>query len=294
MGYCLIFTYKLNLQLLVSVKDSYFIILTKITKMRKLFISLLPMLFFIVSNHSQALNLGGTIATDSTLSLSNSPYVVTSSLTINQGVKLTIASGVILKFENGVSMNIYGRINATNVTFTSNSTSPSNGIWGNLNFGSASNTDTSFFTGCTIQWASNMYIQNLYTLRLNGCTVAKFSGNPFYINSGGSAFLNNTGVANCNGNIYLPGGKLDCSNSTTIFSVGGTYYGGIDNAYGILNLASTTIQSCAFPIKLGDQQSVLTISGGETGLPPIMNVITRDPATFVKLASLFRSSTSLH
>ena len=228
--------------------------------MRKLFISSLTMLFFIVSNHSQALDLGGTIATDSTLSLSNSPYVVTSSLTINQGVRLTIASGVILKFENGVSMNIYGRVNATNVTFTSNAASPSNGIWGNLSFGSSSNTDSSLFTGCTIQWASNLYIQNLYTVRLNGCTVSKFSGNPFYI-IGGSAFLNNTGVANCNGNIYLQSGKLDCSNSTTIFSVGGTYYGAIDNYYGNLSLASTTIQSCAFPVKLDDQSAVLTISG---------------------------------
>jgi hypothetical protein len=207
--------------------------------MRKFLLSLL-LSFCFAPFLSKAIDVGGTISTNTTWTTASSPYVVTSSLTINNGVKLTIQSGVIVKFESGVGITVNGRIDANNVTFTSNAASPTNGVWGNLNFGTSSNIDTSFFTGCTVQWASNMYINNQYTVRFNGSTIAKFSGNPFYINTGGSAFLNNTGIANCNGNIYLLGGKLECSNSTTIYNVGGTSYGAIDNYNGNLTLASTT------------------------------------------------------
>ncbi len=209
---------------------------------------------------SMATNVNGTLNTDTTWTLENSPYIVTSGLTLNQGKKLTIQSGVIVKFDPGVSFSVYGRINATNVTFTSNASSPTNGAWGNISFGTGSNVDTSFFTGCIFQWGSSISMSNQYAVTFNGSNISRFSGSPLYISSGAAVYLNNTGVANCNYSIALSG-LLNCSNSTTIFNVGGTSYAAIDNNSGNLVLSNTTIQSCAYPINLGSQDASLSISG---------------------------------
>jgi len=69
-------------------------------------------------------------------SLADSPYIVTSDLTVESGVVLTVEAGVTVKFNSGIALNVSGTLNASGtkanpVTFTSNQASPSVGSWHN-------------------------------------------------------------------------------------------------------------------------------------------------------------------
>src|SRR5579872_5695452 len=80
-------------------------------------------------------NVSGTIASNTTWALANSPYVVTGTVTVNAGVTLTIEAGTTVKFNNsGQALNINGVLvangtSAAPITFTSSLGSPSRGSW---------------------------------------------------------------------------------------------------------------------------------------------------------------------
>ena len=120
-----------------------------------------------------ATNVSGTISTNSTWTLAGSPYIVTSSITINSGVTLTIASGVTVKFNDGLSMTVSGTLSATNTIFTSGNASPTPGIWGTIQTGST-NSGTVNLTGCTIQYAQYFYVYK-GTATLNTTDLLNFS-----------------------------------------------------------------------------------------------------------------------
>ena len=48
-----------------------------------------------------ATDVSGTISSNTTWSLANSPYVVTGNILVNSGVTLTIEAGVTIKFDSG-------------------------------------------------------------------------------------------------------------------------------------------------------------------------------------------------
>ena len=80
-----------------------------------LFAVILPMLalfglFSTFAIPSHALEVGGTISSDTTWTLANSPYTVTSNLTIDHGVTLTIEEGVEVVAQNGEYMDVYGHL----------------------------------------------------------------------------------------------------------------------------------------------------------------------------------------
>lgn len=74
-------------------------------------------------------NVGGTISADATWSLANSPYVVTSSITVNSGITLTVESGVEVKFNSNTELLVYGTLDADGSIFTSNQDTPAPGDW---------------------------------------------------------------------------------------------------------------------------------------------------------------------
>ncbi|BFT94452.1 MAG: hypothetical protein MNSN_02230 [Minisyncoccus archaeiphilus] len=112
--------------------------------MNKLFIKLLciSLLFtyFSFSNQVYAeMEVSGNITTNTTWLMANSPYIVTGTVQVLGGVTLAIEPGVIVKFDNGTSLNIGGELNAigtteSHITFTSNQNSPQIKDWGQINF----------------------------------------------------------------------------------------------------------------------------------------------------------------
>lgn len=91
-------------------------------------------------------DVSGALSSDTTWSLSNSPYTVTGSILVASGVTLTIEPGVTIKFSSGLYIKVQGSLiaigNESNkITFTSNETSPSKGDWDKIWLAS---TSTSF------------------------------------------------------------------------------------------------------------------------------------------------------
>ena len=94
----------------------------------------------------------GNISVNTTWNTAESPYIVTSTVTVDASITLTIDPTVEVKFDGGMSLFVHGTINATTATFTSNNLSPIPGIWNYLRFYSGS---TSTLSGCSIEYGDN-------------------------------------------------------------------------------------------------------------------------------------------
>lgn len=205
------------------------------------------------------INVGGTVAANTTYTLSNSPYIVTSSLTINPGVTLTVQSGVEIKFNSGVGLNVYGTLTATSAIFTSNDAVPVNGSWSNVFFGDGSNVAASTLTGCTFNFGTYLYVRDKYTLNLTGSTVTRFSGSPLSISTGATANVNNTTLSASSLNIAISGGVANFSNNSIINNMGSNN-SGIVLSGGSLTLNNTNIINCKNPLSI-NSQAVLNVFG---------------------------------
>lgn len=88
---------------------------------------------------AKALDVEGSISSDTGWALLNSPYTVKSDVTIESGVTLTIQPGVEVKFEKGSSLIVFGSLYAVGdalhrISFTSNMDDPIRGDWNGIKF----------------------------------------------------------------------------------------------------------------------------------------------------------------
>ncbi len=88
----------------------------------------------VIPNYAGPTNVGGAITSNTTWSLSGSPYIVTDNITVNSGITLTIEPGTIVKFDNGYGLDIQDAIQVAGtpsnpITFTSNAVSPQKNDW---------------------------------------------------------------------------------------------------------------------------------------------------------------------
>ncbi len=69
-------------------------------------------LFMIVAYVNADTEVGGNITENTTWSLANSPYILTSTVQVLENVKLIIEAGIEVKFSNDCDLNIGGELNA--------------------------------------------------------------------------------------------------------------------------------------------------------------------------------------
>jgi len=140
------------------------------------------LLGFIQFNLSSQTNVSGVISTNTTWSLTNSPYIVVGNVLIEQGISLTIEAGTQIKFDNDKYIKVEGFLLAegtisNRISFTSNSINPSKSAWGGIVIrptgGSQFNANKDYLSGskivnCDISYAdkgiyvfgAGLYVEN--------------------------------------------------------------------------------------------------------------------------------------
>ena len=152
----------------------------------------------ILSFTSQATNVSGGIHVNTTWTLANSPYIVVDTVVVFPGITLTIQPGVIVKFNNNIRLEIrqatlIANGTSTNpITFTSNSGSPTVGIWESLYLNGII---YSKFNYCNFQYAVYGIYDDNYgdSLRIEN---SNFTNNQYGLYS--YNFSLNTFLVNCN------------------------------------------------------------------------------------------------
>jgi parallel beta-helix repeat protein len=148
---------------------------------------------------AQPVSISGLITADTTWTLSGSPVTVLQTVTIPNGVTLTIETGVTVKFDSNTALIVSGKIIAQGVAFTSskpvfvgstarkqNGISPANtagtyaapGDWNgiefrnNINVGSVFNNNSVKYGGAGPNVANICYAIGAYNVELRDCFIA--------------------------------------------------------------------------------------------------------------------------
>lgn len=210
----------------------------------KRIVILILSVFFLSALPSEATNVSGVISTNTVWNLAGSPYIVTSYITVNNGVTLTVESGVTVKFNDGQYMLVYGTLNATGAVFTSNNASPTPGIWSYIQTGGTTATDvgTVFMSGCQVLYASTFSVYR------------------------GKATLTNTDLLNSsangvniqtNGRFKMTGGNINTNSAAAAAS----YAGILGNTGSYDTISGVTIQHYQYGIQL-QQGSFTDLTNG--------------------------------
>ena len=129
--------------------------------MRKIYLATILTVAFCLNGKAQT-NVSGGIYSNTTWSLSGSPYIVTDTVVVFPGVTLTIQPGVTVKFANNKGIEVRRATlvaignSSDSITFTSIAATPTAGIWTeiNLNLNGGSNHNTKF-SYCNFSYATN-------------------------------------------------------------------------------------------------------------------------------------------
>ncbi|MBL4654407.1 MAG: hypothetical protein JKY33_01110, partial [Bacteroidia bacterium] len=103
-------------------------------------------------------NVSGIITTNTTWTVANSPYIVTANILVNSGVALTIEPGVTVDFDASQYLYIDGILIAdgtvdSNITFSSNLSSPNVGDWYGIKFRDSSVDSLCSLNYCIIEYS---------------------------------------------------------------------------------------------------------------------------------------------
>jgi hypothetical protein len=113
---------------------------------------------------------GGILASDTTWTLENSPYLVTEDVVVDSGVILTIEAGVTVEFTSDTNLIIDGGLTAQGnsthpIIFTSRSLTPAPGDWGTIKFRWRSNNSS------VVNWAIISYATDGITVESSFPTI---------------------------------------------------------------------------------------------------------------------------
>lgn len=190
----------------------------------------------------------GGIYTNTTWSLAGSPYIVTGNIVVFDNVTLTVDPGVVVKFNDGIDMEIRGTLSAIGtltdtIVFTSNSAAPVRGSWPGLDFQTDMNSTLQFvkvmygyrgvwtFDAIYASWSvSNCrFSENTVGVYVNSAEVNNFYYCKFDNNGNGITSVQYSSISNCdfvsntNGGV---GGLYDTYVTNCNFLGNGTGAGG--------------------------------------------------------------------
>jgi len=189
--------------------------------MKKCILLFLSAILFSIGSYAQT-NITGSFTANTTLTEANSPYTIVNSIDINAGVTVTIEKNVIIKFNSGRYLQVFGTLNAKGVLFTANS-STAKGFWdgiyvSNENSASVGNVN---LDSCTVEYAGNLYVRK-GQLTLKKSTINNFSAYGVQVYSQGTLNIDNTTIKNTNYPLYLSGpGILNVGSGNNL--TGNTY-----------------------------------------------------------------------
>ncbi|MFA6261868.1 MAG: right-handed parallel beta-helix repeat-containing protein [Bacteroidia bacterium] len=261
--------------------------------MKKLHILLLCIGVSFFMNSRAATNVSGSISANATWLLANSPYIVTSSISISPGITLTIENGVVVQFNDGYGMSVLGTLNATGTVFTSSSAMPSAGKWTTLNIGDPMSAGSVTMISCQVSYGQYISVNkgtfvtngtsisnfqyygvlinglsyNVASANLTGGTINNIGQACIRINQGGSFSTNGTNLSNSNYGVFTQWSPFSPSSLTGGTISGMTQAAIYTNYDSLVTLTSVTINSCLRGLFLNNSRISLsgcTITGCTT------------------------------
>ena len=203
-------------------------------------------LSIVFSQPAFATDVSGTITSNTTWSLANSPYVVKSNLLVEESATLAIDPGVEVQFDGNYAILIEGLLlasgtSADKIVFTSGDTTPNGGDWNHilLTSTSKSKAGTHKMEHCVVQYGGG-FDNNFGTIRIteganatiSNCTISNNASQGIYVDYGGNITITNSTLESNFGysgaGIYI---YSDSSHSTEISGCiirdnQASYYGG--------------------------------------------------------------------
>lgn len=204
----------------------------------------------------------GVIGTDSTLTLSASPYVVPYSLQIDPGATMTVEPGVEIRFGDYVALTVNGTLNAQGAVFTSNSSTPEPGKWSGIRIGNSSNTGHVNLTGCEVKYYQECVIDN-GQLSLVNTNFLDAGEHGFNVYAAGTLQMSGGNIISSSSNAPAYGNGIIAQESSTIILSGVTIQNfryGINGYKSSLNLTDITVKGAEFPVYFAGPNT-LTMGG---------------------------------
>jgi parallel beta-helix repeat protein len=245
-----------------------------------------------------ATDVSGTLSSDTVWGVSGSPYVVTGTVLVSSGVKLTVEAGVEVKFASGKSLQVFGELvakgtSSSGIVFTSVQESKAAGDWGQIMFydssvdasydGNGDYASGSILEYCTVEYGSGIQLK-LSTPFINQSTIRYHSGTGIGMTTdwyAGTAVLkitNNTISNNIGGNgggikLYWWGQNAAVISGNTISNNVGSNGGGIVFDVGSAIISGNTIENNTATEKGGG------IRGRDAGTQILNNIIKGNQAS---------------
>ena len=189
--------------------------------MKKCILLFVGAILFTIGSYAQT-NITGSFTANTTLTEANSPYTIVNSVDINAGVTVTIEKNVIIKFNSGRYLQVFGTLNAKGVLFTANS-STAKGFWDGIyvSYENSASVGNVNLDSCTVEYAGNLYVRK-GQLTLKKSTINNFSAYGVQVYSQGTLNIDNTTIKNTNYPLYLSGpGILNVGSGNNL--TGNTY-----------------------------------------------------------------------
>ena len=203
--------------------------------------------------------LTGTFSSDTIISNSLSPYLISSTIIINNGATFTVESGTIIYFDNGMSIAVDNATLNINGNVTDSVYLLNNGTqWGRIS-GQYANINIAY---CVFEYANQMISANYGEIRMNNSSCSNVTGgDAVALHYSDSVFINDCNFAGIKNT-----GKIDCIDADAINY--GLIFNNIftnwnDDAIDIGTSASNLIihhnyaENCDYGVSVGENSDAL-------------------------------------